>query len=329
MSIWLRVGGYPATEIAAHTPPTWETWADGGTGSITWAFSLSMRSQHQALRPGVVVEVMCGPGAIATGLLTDPDRTTWECVAYGLASDAKRYLALDTNDHPTRDLGIAIAGARSAGWQVVDSSAMSGVAAGDDLSTPLTLDQLVQQRADELGQRWGVDGKRRLYMRSDPTAPKWITSPDSAAFGITNEDRANTLVGKYLDSATSTELTVKVGSGAPQVAVDLTAGDRGALSTAQAISILSGVLARDYRGPAWTNGVVLDRDQLQTMGGTPAFLPSVQAGQMTRSFGLSSALNGVALDTIIGKTRHTAGSRSIYLEPVNTAARSTVDVLAS
>lgn len=325
MSIWLRIGGYPATEIAAHTPPTWETWADGGTGAISWAFSLSMRSQHQALRVGALVEVMVGCVPVATGLMTEPDRTTWECSAYGLASEARNYLALDGSGNATRNLATAIAQARASGWQASNPSDILGTAAGE-ASAPIALAELFDQWAEQLGRRWGVDGRGRLYFLEPPTTPTWLAAPESAAFGTTDEGAANTLKGRYLNVFTSTNLTATAGSGAPQAAVDLT--DRGAMADADATAILNGMLIRD-RGPKWTNGVTLTSDQLQTVGGTPAALPAVRAGQMMRSLGLSNAVQPLALDTVIGKTRYTAGEDVIYIEPVNTAPRSFVDVVAA
>lgn len=327
MSIWLRIGGYSATEIAAHTPPTWETWADGGTGSITWAFALTARSQHQALRTRTLVEVMCGPMPLARGVMTDPDRSTGEFVAYGLASDAKNFPALDAGGSNTRDIAVAINTARDMGWQVTNPAPVTGTAAGDATGNPVTVAQLLDDYATQTGQRWGVDHFGRVFMRPEPTSPSWLAAPDAAAFGTTSEGRATRLFGRYLDSGTSTYLTASAGTGAPVETVDLT--DRGAMTNVAATAVLQGALDLDNSRTAWTNGVTLTPDQLQTMGGTPAFLPSVRAGQLMRSFGLSYGSQSLALDTVIGKTRFTAGERSIYVEPVNTAARSFADVLAS
>lgn len=327
MCIWLRVGGYPATEIAPHTPPTWETWADGGSGSATWAFALSPRSQHQALREDALVEVMCGPYPVFSGLLTEPDRTTWECTAYGLASAANDYLALDGGGNITRTLETAIATAIGAGWPAVNSAPVTGVAAGDVDGNPISVGQLLREYAEQTGKRWGVDHARRLYMQADPTEPKWLAAPDAAAFGTTDEGRAGMLKGRYLDSTSGLFATASAGTGKPQIAVDLTA--RGEMSLASAQSILSGKLTRQHSGPQWTNGVTLTSEQLQTRGGTPAFLPAVRAGQMMRSLGMSYAHQVLTLDTVIGKTRYTAGDDAIYVEPINTAPRNFVDVTAA
>lgn len=326
MTVWIRVDGYPATEIAAHTPPTWETWADGGCGSASWEFALTARSQHQALRAGNIVEILCGPMPIWAGTLTDPDRTTWQCTAYGFAADGKNYLSLDGGGANTRDVGAAITEAIARGWRVSNPSGISGTSSGTAAANPISMSQLLDEFCAQGGQRWGVDGARRLYVRSDPTSASWVASPGAAAFGSTTEDRAGRLYGRFLNSATSLYATAIVGAGT-EMPVDLS--DRGAMTQAQAEAILSGMLTRDHDGPAWTNGVTLSREQIQTAGGTPAFLPAVRAGQMMRAHGLSNAVNALALDVVIGKTRYTAGEDTIYVEPVNTAPRNAVDVWAA
>lgn len=323
-SIWLSIDGYAATEIAAHTPPTWETWADGGTGKITCEFALSPRAQHQLLRPDVthLVQVMCGPMPVASGIMDYYDRNNGSVTAYGLAAAGRKYLALDGGGNGTRDTAVAIATAQGAGWPVVNANSVTGVAAGDATGNPAMVADLLDDRAEQLGQRWGVNGDRRLFMRADPTEPMWLAAPDSSAFGATNENQAKTLKGRYLDSSTSTFQTATAGTGgAPQATVDLT--QQQAMTNAQAVTILNGMLTKGRSQNGWTNGVVLSRDQLQTLGGTPAFLPSVRAGQMARSFGLPYATQAFALDTVIGLTRYTAGDPTIYVEPVNLAETST------
>jgi len=325
VSVWLRIGGYPATEIAAHTPPTFETWADGGCGSATFALALSPRAQHPALAVDSLVEIMCGTLPIWSGLLSEPDRTTWECHAYGL--HAAKYLALDGSGVPTRGASTAINAAIARGWRVSNPQPISGAVAGDATGNPVTVGQLLDDYAEQLGQRWGVDGQGRLYMRPDPTFATWLATPDSAAYGTTSDDRAATLYGVYLDSTSGVNAVASAGAGQPEEAVDLT--DRGAMSLAQAQAILAGMLTRDKGQIAWTNGVNLSREQITTMGGSPASLITVQAGQLVTSHGLSYATQGMALNTVIGKTRYTVGEDSIYIEPVNTAPRAAVDVWAS
>lgn len=324
MSFWLRIGGVPATEIAAHTPPEYETLADGGCGAASWTFAASARMQHHALKARALVQVMCGPIAVYSGLLTEPDRTTGECHSFGLSSDLYKIVALDGGS--TRDLTPAINRAISLGWPGTNPDPVSGVASGDATGNPVKVGNLLDDRAAELGQRWGTDGRGRLYMRPDPVTPSWLSSPGSAAFGVTDEGAPTSLVGRY-DTGAGYANTGNVGVPGLEDVVDLT--DRGTLTLAEAEAILAGMLVRQG-DRSWTNGVTLHREQLTTFGGVPAGLGSVRAGQLLRAHGFGY-LGGGALwrDVVIGKTRYTAGSDVIYLEPTNTAPRTMRDVIAA
>ena len=99
------------------------------------------------------------------------------------------------------------------------------------------------------------------------------------------------------------------------------------MSFIEAGVVLGGMLELDRSGPAWTNGATLTRDQITTMGGTPAFLPAIEGGQLMRSFGIPYARNALALDTVIGLARCTQGSDQIYVEPVNTTATGLADAI--
>lgn len=323
---WIRIDGYPASEIAAHTPPTWETLADGGIGEMTFRLNLSARVQHQALRAGAVVEFMLGANPVATGLMTEPDRTTWECHAFGLSSDLDRHPALDSGGSNTRDLAQAIPFAITDGWKGTNPTPVSGIAVGSTTGNPVTVAQLLTDYAEQTGQRWGVDHARRLFMRPDPVTPMWLTTPDAAAFGATDEDAPTRLYGRF-DSG-SGYLTATWGTAGITDVVDLT--DRGALTLTAAQVILSGMLIRRGR-TQWTNGVTLHREQLTTMGGSPAALSAVRAGQMIRCHGLASGVVAQApwQDLVIGKTKYTAGEETIYLEPVNYAPRDIESIIAA
>lgn len=327
MSLWLRIGGFAATEIAAHSAPSWETLADGGCGEASWAFALTARSQHQVLRAGSLVEIMAGPVPVYMGVLTEPDRTTWECHATGLSTPLRKRLALDGVGNSTRNLGTAISRVIGAGWPGSNPIPVDGFAAGDTDGNPVMVGTLLDEYAEQTGQRWGVENFGRVYMRPDPTSPTWLASPDAAVFGVTNEDVPTLLAGRY-DVGDGTFATAFAGSGGVEETVDLT--ERGAMSGVAATAVLTGLLTRTG-DTQWTNGTTLHREQLTTAGGVPANLLTVRAGQMIRAHGLSyGIIMGTPwLDVVIGKTRYTAGEDVVYLEPVNTAPRNLRDVIAA
>lgn len=326
-SIWLRIAGTPGTEIAAHTPPSWETSADGGCTTASFAFALSARAVHQSLRAKSLVQIMSGPAPIWTGLLSEPDRTTGECNAYGLSSALRTRLAFDSGGNLTRELAYAITQAIARGWPGSNPKGVTGTVAGDPDANPITVGALLDQYAEQTGMRWGVNGAGELYMSADPTIPKWLASPGAAAFGVTDEDTPTRLAGRYL-AGPGTYAMALVGTGDTEEAIDLT--EWRTLTAAQAEGILGGMLLR-AGDTKWTNGVTLHREQLTTMGGQRSFLPGVVGGQLMRAHGLSQGVTSQSpwLDVTIGKTRYTAGEDVIYVEPVNTAPRTLRAVVAA
>ena len=331
---WIRLGGLlPATAIAAHTPPTWETLADGGIGEVSFEFSLSPKAQHPLLNDGVKVEVMLGATPLATAEMTEPDRTTWQVKAFGLSSAGRRIAAFDALGNPSRDVGMVLLNTTANGWaaKFPDEAITGGGVVSGDSTEPQMVGSLLDAYCEQTGQRWGVDGTGRVYIRSDPTTPTYFISPDAAAFGVTGEDQATQLILRY-QTAGGAYATTKYPTVDPPVIrhemVDLTG--RGALTEAEVHTIAAGAMKLGKGRASWTNGVTLSREQI-TFGGAPASLALVTAGAMARATGLPAAYLTQApwLDVVIGKTRHTAGSETIYLEPVNTAPRGFVDVIAA
>lgn len=332
---WIRLGGWlPASEIAAHTPPTWETLADGGNGVASWEVGGTGKVAHQLLAPGTLAQIMLGALPVWTGRIADYDRADGQVSGRGIHVDAQHIPALDSLGAATRDTFVATTVAYGSPWRwyVSNPNGVGGTVLGD-ATDPVMVAELYDQYATQEGKRWGQDGAGALYLTTDPTVPQWLTVGDSAMFGATSEGAANVLVGRYFDGTQNlTTIRSAVGGGANGVGetVDLTG--RGTLTTSQANGILDAALGAQRTGNGWVNGVELTREQLTTMGGAPAHLASVRAGQMVRAHGIGygfAAHGAPYLDTVIGKTRYTAGDESIYIEPVDTAPRNLVDVLAA
>lgn len=325
-STWVRIDGFPATEIAAHTAPTWEMGADGGCLAASFAFALSRRAQHQALRPGAYVQILCGPVPVWTGILTEPDRSTWEVHAVGMGAALRDYLALDSGGASTRNLGDAITQAAVRGWPGSNAASVVGPVAGDPDGNPISVGALLDDYAEQTGQRWGADGRGVLYMRPDPTGVTLITAPGSAVFSPTSEAAPRRLAGRYFDGTSNQ--TAIVGAGAPEADVDLT--DRGTLTLTAAEAILSGQLARSG-ATGWAGSVTLHQDQLMTQGGQPVNLAANQTGHLIRCHGMAD--NTVAsapwMELVIGKTTYTADEEVITIEPVNAVPRTLSSVIAA
>lgn len=333
-SIWVRLGGTtPATEIAPHTPPTWETLADGGNGEASFELGKSAKSSPHLTAPGTLMEVLTGCYRLWTGRVADYDRHTGQVVGRGIHTDALHVPALTPGGDSTRSTVTALATANAAPWKlgIANTIGYGGTAAGND-DSPLMMAELFDLVAQEQGARWGQNPDRSLYMLPDPTSPTWTVIPDAAAFGTTNEDQATALVGRYFNGTTNvtTVRPAAVPTSARAEIRDLTG--RGALTEAQANAILDAELGTKKSLTGWVNGVTLHREQV-TRNGTPANLSGIHArSRMVRAHGVPvmfGALQSTTLDVVLGKTRYTAGQDTIYLEPVGTAPRTFVDVVAA
>lgn len=323
---WVRLGGaMPATEIAEHTPPTWETLADGGIGEVSLTFALDSQVVHPLLATGTLVEVFYGAEAVATAQVTEYDRNTGALAGYGLSAHANKLLALSGTGAPTRDLFQAITTAQAWGWPAQNPNLAGGLASGA-ADAPVFLGELFTQRAAEHGFRWGVDGRGDIYLRADPGIPTYMIMPGAAAFGTTDEGAASHLVGTYRDVTSDTLQTlIWPPSGTPRAHEVVDLSESGPMSVTEAGRILGGLLSLDSV-TGWTNGVELGPEQI-TLNGVPADLALVTAGQMARATGFSADLADAPwLDVVIGKTRYTAGADVIYLEPTNKAPRTFVEV---
>lgn len=334
-SVWLTVDGMPATEIAPHSPPVWETWADGGCGSLTWDFAMSPKQMHRKLRPGALVEARVGMHPVFSGRMSEPDRTTWQCIAYGHAAHARKLPALDPVGAAVRNVAVASAKAQTWGWVAeFPYSESVGDVAGEDTGVTM-LGALFDQWATDAGQRWGVDARRQVYRRLDPTAPTLDLAPGVAALGQSDEDMASHVGARFVNVGGTISTTIR-----PDVTsttliesmqmVDLT--DRGPLPLDEANTALDGILALGKSRPAWTSGMTVHRSQLQHRGVSP-FLPLIRAGEtMVRLTGIPTAWvqQGMNLNVVIGKTRFDAATPDqIYLEPAGTVPRNLVDVIAA
>ena len=328
MSIWVRFDlTTPATEIAAHSAPTWETLADGGNGESSLDLALSAKTLHPSLRRGAFMEILCGPQRLWLGRVNDYDRSDGRVIGRGIHTDAYQIPAIDGSGNVTRNILTALNTASGAPWNwfVGNPGSLSGTATGD-ATAPQMVGQLFDQFAAQEGKRWGQGPNATPYVEADPTTPTWLATPEAAAFGATDESTPTYLMGVFFDGTNNVK-TIRSTPGATVARTefrDLT--DRGTLTLSQANAILDAELTAT--GPGWVNGVTLHREQLTTMGGAAAFLPGVRARTMMRAHGLmtDALVQAPWVDVVIGKTRYTAGEDSIYLEPANTAPRNAVAV---
>lgn len=333
MAAWIRLGGTtPATEIAPHSRPTWETLADGGNGESSFTFGRSAKFASHLVKPDTLLEIWVGCMRVWFGRIGEYDRTTGEVIGRGIHTDGNFIPALDGSNNTTRTVQTAITTAIAAPWNWPINR--NGVA-GDLLGTstdPMMVWAAITALADQLGYRATIDPDGALSIAPDPTDPTWTLAPEAVAFGATSEGQATHLVGVY-DTGSGFAKTIRsdpLATFARGEAVDLTG--RGTLTLAEANSILDAALAAGASQQGWVNGATIHREQI-TRNGTPAFLPAIHArSRMVRANGNPTsfgAMQATWVDTVLGKTKYTDGEEVIYLEPANKAPRTFVDVIAA
>lgn len=301
----------------------------GGSDLLSWTPMLSFSRFHG----GEDVTGRYGGVPVWRGHLLEPDPSQDQLSATGAWRESD-IAALDGTGTATKvpDTAIDQAIARGLDWTRPASLQSSNV--GIDISQgPVSVATLLDTMASGQTSRWGVDPYRQVYKVDDPTAPSYQTLPLAGGLGYALDNYASTLIGRYLDSTTSTYKTVTVSvtptHGYVEDIIDLT--PRGSRSSTQASDILTNMLAKDRAVPQWTKPLEVAYGELLSMGGVPVALETVAAGEMIRvngGFELAQRLNGAMyIDILIGRTELSDGTLTI--SPMQLAARNLTDFLAS
>jgi hypothetical protein len=327
---------------------TWTTrWGDGACGMFeaSWTMPLPADFEHPLLRRGVLVELMAGPYRIGSPLiLSEPTRGTgvdnpWQFTATGIGREVEgdnTFIALDGAGNTNNQGQTVVDQAIARGWRIagrdanIPAGGVSTVATTDDLKS---VGAVLTEIAEVSSQRWGVGQDNLVRLLSDPTSPTWTCTPVVPSIGTADDDYATAVYGRYYNSGAGNALaTVSASSSAAnteakfgrrEFPVDLT--PMGPMPTSNAQTIVNTILAKSKGRLAWTSGLTLTSNELLSIGGVPADLSLVEAGQMVRIQGVFSDLleyNGQTyLDFIIGETRYTYGEPTIDINPLGLAAR--------
>jgi hypothetical protein len=137
---------------------------------------------------------------------------------------------------------------------------------------PVSVGALLDVMTSAQTQRWGVDPYRQPYTAADPTGPSYQTLPIAGGLGYALDDYASTLIGRYLDSTTSTYKTrtitdtvAEAQHGHVERIVDLTF--RGARSAAQVDTDLTNMLTLGRSTPQWTQSIEVVYGELLSWAG--------------------------------------------------------------
>lgn len=342
------------SQMADVSGVTWSSrWGanmPGGCYEASWTMDLPPHASHPDLIPGRRVEVWDGPVRVWTGELTEPDRgEPWSLYARGLARVAAEYLCLDATGAPSSKPTTSVDEAIIRGLPWIRYDALSDVAFSAAASTVdlNRVDALLNAWSEEAGKRWAVFADRIVIATADPTTPKWVLSPGIGVMGVADDEYATHVTARYVSSVTAdgvpngwAQVTV------PEPPAPSPAADRYGrrefpldltplmlLTAARAKSLAQGRLDQASARMGWTSPIEATADELTTMGGVPARLSQIQAGDMLRINGILDADGnlriGASVDVVLGEVRYADGAQSIYLAPVGLVPRSLSDVLAA
>lgn len=352
MSFSVRVDGRSLWSVGVWGELEYSLVADGGSDVASVRLEgLNPNFVPSAFRRGKAFTVSVGTLPVWSGQVSEFDRDEGVLHAVGLSRQAstgggRGYLALDGSGDTTSNPHVALTQAviRGLPWTYsgeLPATPYSAAAATEALNY---LTQLLDAVATEQGKRWGVDPDGAFYLRADDTTPTWTLTPGVGVMGSADDDFVTHLYGRRVTAMTGTPPapsgweTETVGDDAAaaefsraEAKVDLTG--LGLITEVRAQAILAGQLANAGARMGYTNALEATPLQLTTPGGTPAFLPMVQPGQVVRCFGVldngGGTTFGSTLDFVIDEVRLRAGENSIYIAPVGLASRSLSDVLAA
>jgi hypothetical protein len=329
----VNVGGRWLSMESFYGDVSQSTVWPGGSDELSWT---------PAVRPlrhfagGEDVIGYFGGVPVWRGHLLEPDPSVDQLTATGAFREAYDYGALDSVGGVSKipDTAIDQAIIRGLNW-TRPNSIQSTTVNFDTTTGPVSVGALLDVMTSAQTQRWGVNPYRQPYT-DEPTGPSYQTLPIAGGLGYALDDYASTLIGRYLDSTTSTYKTrtitdtvAETQHGHVERIVDLTF--RGARSAAQVDTDLTNMLARDRSTPQWTQSIEVVYGELLSMGGATVSLETVGAGKILRvhgGFELAQRRNGLMyVDFLIGRTQLSGGTLTI--SPIQLAPRNLTDVLTS
>lgn len=327
----VRVDGKWLSMEDAYGDVTMSTVWPGGSDEATWTPTAPSRR----FAGGEDVRFYYGGVAVWAGHLNEPDPSQDQLTATGAFREGEVFAALNSLGAAatTPDTAIDQAIIRGLDWTRPVSIQSSGTAI-DVTQGPVSVSTLLDFMASAQTSRWGVDPLRQVYKVDDPTTPSFQTLPIAGGLGYALDNYASTLIGRYLDSVSSTyktetvtDTTAETLHGHVERIIDLTT--RGPRTASQANGILVNMLAKDYITPAWTKAIEVSYGELLNMGGVPVALETVAAGEMLRvNGGFEIVQRGLMyVDFVIGRTQLSDGTLTI--SPLQFASRTLLDTLTT
>jgi len=332
----IKVNGQWLTDHGAFGELQWSSRNRGGCDAASWRVDSTKRLPF---RPGQLVEVIQDGWPVFAGTLLEPDGDTMH--ARGLYYQGDNAYALDTGGNATVNPDMALYAAtfiRSPAplplWiqPVSLLNADFGV-----VSTPSTVNALLNAWADSVGKVIRVDGRRRVTAVTPMTTPRWYVSPGASELTVADDSFATTLILRYLDSTTGTWLSVSASNGSaatrfgPRETVETMPEDAPSISAAQA-TLIAQNRVNELSRPGWANTLRLASWELTTSGGAPANLRAVTGGDLIRIQGQMDMTIASGpqpyIDVIADEVTYVDGSDLIDIKPLGYQPRDFQSVLA-
>lgn len=328
--------------VAAVSGLTWSTGWGGGCLNASWAMDLPADRSYPYLVTGRDVAIYDGPKRVWWGRLSEPLRgSPWEVHARGMGTFADNYLALDATGQPTTNAQTAVIQAIARGFPV--TGGVSGASLATTAVKQNRLSDLLDAQAEKSGQRWGVFADGNIVMAADPTTPTWHLHLTDAASGVADDNYLTHVYAHYVSAVDAngdptTYATASVGDEAAadrwersEHSLDLTS--LGLMTAGTAGGHAQGVLNQGRARLGFTDAFEVTPDILTTVGGIPAHLSLVKAGDMVRIFGVTDAQGMLEFrgykDVVIGETQYADGSGWLTLKPVGLVPRTFADTIAA
>ena len=339
----LRSAGYWLASVApfGDLAVTWR-YGDGGGGlaEVSWSMDLPYDYDHPALRNGALVELFDGGQRVGMAKLAEPGRTETgrSFTALGVYREAEKFLCFDSSGTTSTIPNEAVDQAALRGCILTRGESLTdnAIVTGSVTEGLNYLADLLDAYAVETSQYWRVDGNGKIFAEPPPITPTWQLIPGVVDPQPASDGWATRLFGRYqtsgtLHTATAADAAAEARwGGRREQGIDLTA--LGSIDSTRAGNRLAGLLARGKAKLSIADRLEVNRYQLQTMGGQPADLSMVRAGQVVRIHGLaaySQWLDGNPwMDMPLGEVTWVDGADTITLAPINMAATSYEDLLA-
>lgn len=333
MRYGITIDGRWLSEVCGYGGATYGTLADRGLDAASFTLDPGPDGDPSIVRPDALVRIYADTEQVWMGRVESVDPSSLGVQCTSIWEDGYTIPALTSGGAMTRDVAVACLTARAAPWLwQVAIGGVTGTASGST-DQPAMVAHLLEDLAADLGVRVGVVASGAIYLRADPTTPKWIiTAPINlgaapAAPNVLIARYDNVTTGSYATAFTSIPAS---GRAVCSPIIDLT--KRGPMHALEALVLLDGMRAQIRRGRTWLTGMTVDRAQITTLGDTPAALDEVRGGDMVRIMSLTasqqSEIGAPYLDVVLGRVVNSEDTPdSIYLEPIGVMPQSMEDLL--